>query len=123
MKEKIHILGEDIEIAFNMSVQIAYEEIADKPFNVDDFASQKSCLALYMAVIIANNPDTKITVEKLMKSATGPEITELSKATTTAMYEWLKIPTVMQDEKPADDAENADGDDGDEEQNEKKKNA
>ena len=105
-KTEITILGEKIAIEFNLAVEVAYEEIADRPFDIADLVSQRNSVALYMAAIITANPDTAITVERLMKEATGPEIDQLSKAVITAMTEWLHLPQVLKkDDKPADDTE------------------
>ena len=110
-KEEINILGEKIAIEFNLAVEVAYEEIADRPFDIADLVSQRNSVALYMAAIITANPDTAITVERLMKEATGPEIEQLSKTVIAAMTEWLHLPQVLkkdetekpEDDKPADD--------------------
>jgi len=107
-KEEITILGEQIAIEFNLAVEVAYEEIAERPFNISDMVSQRNSVALYMAAIITANPDTQITVERLMKEATGPEIEALSKAVIAAMTEWLHLPQVLNkpdDEKPEADEE------------------
>lgn len=110
-KEEINILGEQIAIEFNLAVEVAYEEIAERPFNISDMVSQRNSVALYMAAIITANPDTQITVERLMKEATGPEINTLSNAVIAAMTEWLHLPQVLNkpaDEKPEDDEESKD---------------
>lgn len=91
----ITILGEELSIKFNMAVEIGYEQIAERPFDLGDLVSQKNSLALYMAAILESNPDTKITVERLMREATGPEIEALSKAVIYAMTEWLHMPEVL----------------------------
>ena len=101
-KEEITILGEQIAIEFNLAVEVAYEEIADRPFDIADLVSQRNSVALYMAAIITANPDTQITVERLMKEATGPEIEQLSKAVIAAMTEWLHLPSVLKKTEPAE---------------------
>ena len=102
-ERKITILGEEVAISFNMAVEIAYEDISGDAFDVDSLKSQKNSIALYMAAIIANNPDTEITVDRLLKEAKAREITALSQAVIQSMLEWLEIPTVMkktEDEEP-----------------------
>lgn len=94
-KTTVSILGEEINIKFNLAVECAYEKIAGKPFDLNDLVSQTSSTALYMAAIIESNPDTAITVERLMREATGPEIEQLSKAVVAAMTEWLDMPDVL----------------------------
>lgn len=103
---KITILGEKLNIAFSLAVEIAYEEIAGKSFNVESITNMKDTLALYMAAITVNNPDTNITVERLMKEASGADIVKLQKAVIETMTDWMKMPTVIEsaktktDEKP-----------------------
>ncbi len=100
-EKTIHILGEDVKITFDMSVEIAYEEISGTPFNIEDLKTQKASLSLYMAAIIANNPQTEITVERLMKEATGPEIGLLGQTIIAAMTAWMAIPSaVIKEEQP-----------------------
>lgn len=94
-EKTIHILGEDVKITFDMSVEIAYEEISGTPFNIEDLKTQKASLSLYMAAIIANNPQTEITVERLMKEATGHEIGLLGQTIIAAMTAWMAIPTAV----------------------------
>ena len=114
-KTEITILGEKIAIEFNLAVEVAYEEIADRPFNLADLVSQRNSVALYMAAIITANPETQIPVERLMKEATGPEIESLSKAVITAMTEWLHLPQVLN--KPAEEKTEADEEPKDKEKN------
>lgn len=85
---------------FNMAVEIAYEEITDTPFNVADLKKQRYSLALCMASLVVADPETDVTIDKLMTEATGQEIAELTKAVGEAMAEWLAIPAVMAAEEP-----------------------
>ena len=87
MKKTINIFGESITIAFNMASLIGFEEITGKPFNEINIGMSKDTLALSIAVIIANNPDTQITVNALMTQASGKEISELTQAVTAAFIE------------------------------------
>lgn len=103
--EKINVLGEKLVIKFNMAVEIAYEEITGESFSIEQLNKQKNCVALYMAAIIANNDKTKITIERLMKDATGKEFVEIAKAVTDSMLEWMKIPSVLPKEKPVEVSE------------------
>lgn len=91
----ITLLGEELSIKFNLAVECAYEKIAGKPFDLNDLVSQTSSTALYMAAILESKPDTEITVERLMREATGPEIEQLSKAVVAAMTKWLDMPDVL----------------------------
>ena len=110
-KTTINILGEEITIAFNVQVEIAYEEISGEAFSIDSLAKMKNSVALYMAAIITANPNTDITVERLMKEASGKEIAALSNATIQAMSEWMDIPKVIptEDKEPEDDGEKKEG--------------
>ena len=99
MKKTINILGESITIAFNMASLIGFEEITGKPFNEINMGMSKDTLALSIAVIIANNPDTQITVNALMTQASGKEISELTQAVTAAFIEWDTIPETLSDDE------------------------
>lgn len=99
MKKTINILGESITIAFNMASLIGFEEITGKPFNEIDLSMSKDTLALSIAVIIANNPDTQITANALMTQASGKEITELTQAVTAAFIDWNTIPETLSDDE------------------------
>ena len=99
MKKTINILGESITIAFNMASLIGFEEITGKSFNEINMGMTKDTLALSMAVIIANNPDTQITANALMTEASGKEISELTQAVTAAFIEWDTIPETLSDDE------------------------
>ena len=99
MKKTINILGESIVIAFNMASLIGFEEITGKPFNEINIGMSKDTLALSLAVIIANNPDTQITANALMTQASGKEISELTQAVTAAFIEWNTIPETLSDDE------------------------
>ena len=99
MKKTINILGESITIAFNMASLIGFEEITGKPFNEINIGMSKDTLALSIAVIIANNPDTQITANALMTEASGKEISELTQAVTAAFMEWNRIPVTLSDDE------------------------
>ena len=101
----ITLLGEELSIKFNLAVECAYEKIAGKPFDLNDLVSQTSSTALYMAAILESKPDTEITVERLMREATGPEIEQLSKAVAAAMTKWLDMPDVLKKLQKDDKAE------------------
>ena len=99
MKKTINILGESIVIAFNMASLIGFEEITGKPFNEINIGMSKDTLALSIAVIIANNPDTQITANALMTQASGKEISELTQAVTAAFIDWNTIPETLSDDE------------------------
>lgn len=104
----ITILGEEIKIGFNMAVEIAYEEIAGKAFDLKELNNQKNSMALYMAAIITFNPDTKLTFDDIIMKATAAEISALGKAVVDAMEEWMKVPEVIpaDEQKPDEEPKN-----------------
>lgn len=95
----VNILKEEINIQFNMAIEIAYEEISGETFNVESLKKMRNTIALDMAAIIAAKPDTEITIERLMKEAKGPEIAALNKAVIDEMTAWLNIPEVIAKEE------------------------
>lgn len=106
MEKKITILGEEIAIAFNMAVEMAYERITGNPFKLEDLKFKMNVMPLYMAAVIANNPDTKITFDDLSTKATKKEIMALDQAVSETMSDWLEIPSVIpEDQKPEGDDE------------------
>jgi len=113
-KQTITILGEQVDIRFNMAVEIAYEEITGDPFNIETLNKQKNSLALYMAAIITANPETNITIERLMTEASGAEIGQLATAVIESMTQWMHIPDVLPKE---DHPEKKDADDEDKKKN------
>lgn len=106
----VNILGEDVKIAFNVLVQITYEQITGKGFDADELNKTINLMSLYYAVIVANNEGTKITFDDLVQKATAKDIMTLRDATFQAMNEWSNVPEVMQQEiEPlsAEDVKNA----------------
>lgn len=99
MKKIITILGETLTIAFNMAVQISFEEITGKSFREIDTDSSKDNFALAYAAIIANNPDTSITAGNLMRDISGSELKDLMKAISDAFVEWNDIPATLADDE------------------------
>ena len=88
---KIYFLGEDLNIAFNLAVMIAFEQISEKPFDNAILSTTKGQLILYTAVILANNPDTKITMERLMTEPNALDIQQLDKEVAGAMKDYYVI--------------------------------
>ena len=88
---KIHFLGEDLKIAFNLAVMVAFEQISEQPFDNAILSTTKGQLILYTAVIIANNPDTKITMERLMTEPNALDIQRLDKEVAGAMKDYYVI--------------------------------
>lgn len=88
---QIHFLGEDLKIAFNLAAMVAFEQISEQPFDNAILKTKKGQLILYMAVIIANNPDTKITMERLMTEPNALDIQRLDKEVAGAMKDYYVI--------------------------------
>ena len=99
MKKIITILGETLTIAFNMAVQISFEEITGKPFSDINTDSSKDNFALAYAAIIANNPDTNITADNLMRDISGTELKDLLQAISDAAVEWNEMPATLADDE------------------------
>lgn len=96
----ITFLGQELNIAFNMAVQIAYEKITDKPFDLTDMAKAESRLSLYYAVIIANNPDSNVTIEQVMRESSFDDIRTIDNAVNAAISEWYHIPAPAEGKVP-----------------------
>lgn len=103
MENKITVKGEEITIKFNMAVECAYEQITSRPFNLQDFTEKKLLVTLFFSTIIANNPDTKITLDYILKDATFDEIRSLDSAVSETMTDWLHIPSVIPQEHQKED--------------------
>lgn len=99
MKKIITIFGETLTIAFNMAVQISFEEITGKPFSDINTDSSKDNFALAYAAIIANNPDTNITADNLMRDISGTELKDLLQAISDAAVEWNDMPATLADDE------------------------
>ena len=105
MEKHITFLGEEVKIAFNMAVEIAYEEISGQMFDLDSLSKTKNTAILYAAAILANNPQSEVSVDDILFRATLPEIAELRTAVLDCMADWMKIPQVMKEEKKAEEDE------------------
>ena len=64
--QKINLLGKEVKIAFSLATEIAYEQITGEAFVIEKLSFTKNAVALYMAAIIANNPDIDITTEDII---------------------------------------------------------
>lgn len=99
--KNITILGKDIAIAFNMKVQLTYEEITGRAFELKDLAATKYRISLYYSAIISSNPDTDIQMDDILSSCSLDEITELDNAISEEMKVWYKIPETAETPEPA----------------------
>ena len=108
--QKIKLLGKEVNIAFNLATEIAYEQITGEAFGIEKLSFTKNAVALYMAAIIANNPDIDITTEDIISKASGAEVKALSDAIYAEMKDWMNIPDVMnekEEKKEEDEEKNA----------------
>ena len=103
MEKKITVKGEEITIKFNMAVECTYEQITSRPFNLQDFKEKKLLVTLFFSTILANNPDTEITLDYLLEDATFDEIKSLDSAVSEVMTDWLHIPSVIPQEHQKED--------------------
>lgn len=103
MTKTVTILGETVVIDYCLAVEIAYEEISGVPFDGQDIVKRKTMIVLALAAIVTANPDTAITLDRLMKEATADEILALTNAVMESSMAWYKIPSVMEEQPQASD--------------------
>jgi len=95
---KINILGHELNICFNMAVEIEYEELSGKPFDLQQMDTQKATMLLCFASLKMSNDKVPFTFDQLNRDATFSETAELKSSVIKAMNEWLGIPAVMAEE-------------------------
>ena len=98
---KTNILGHELNISFNMAVEIEYEELSGKPFDLQQMDTQKATMQLCFASLKVANDKVPFTFEQLNRDATFSETKALKAAVIEAMNEWLGIPAVMASEAEA----------------------
>lgn len=101
--KSITILGKEVNIAYNMAVQILFEDIVGKSISEADLTLTRNSLALYYACISVNNKDTDITIDDLMYNISGEEMATLRAAVTESISEWSHIPSIMADKNQGDE--------------------
>lgn len=103
---QINILGEDVKIAFNMAVEIAYEQLTGQVFDLEAISKSMTMgtVKLAFACIIANNPDTTITLDNILYDITPAEMKMLTETYVREMREWLQIPDVVAADEQAEAA-------------------
>ena len=102
----MHLLGEDIDIKMNMSVMIAYEEIAGTSFYGEEFKSTRSRYALLAATLAASDADSSI-ADRLLTEATPKEFTEAFEVAFLALADFFEIPSVMKKDEQTTEGEQA----------------
>lgn len=105
MMKKVSILGKELNIAFNLATQIAYEEISGEQFSVKSLNCMRNTVCLYAAAIVANNPGTDISFDDLAYKMTAPETAMLRAAVLETLTEWMHIPDVMVEEDSREESE------------------
>ena len=102
----VTILGQVLNISFNMAVEIEYEEQSGKPFDLQQMDTQKATMQLCFASLKVANDKVPFTIDEMNRKATFSETSELKAAVIEAMNEWLGIPAVMAEEaQPATEEE------------------
>lgn len=99
----ITILGRQVNIAYNIAVQILFEDIVGKSLSEADLTLTRNSLALYYACISVNNKNTDITIDDLMYNISGDEMATLRVAVTESISEWSHIPSIIDDKKEGDE--------------------
>lgn len=104
----ITILGRQVNIAYNIAVQILFEDIVGKSISDADLTLSRNSLALYYSCISVNNKDTDITIDDLMYNISGEEMSILRAAVTESLSEWSHIPSIMDDKNQGDEEQKKD---------------
>lgn len=102
----MHLLGEDIDVKMNMSVMIAYEEIAGTSFYGEEFKTTRSRYALLAAVLAASDADNTL-AERLLTDASPKEFTEAFEVAFLALADFFEIPSVMKKDEQTTEGEQA----------------
>ena len=102
----VKILGKELNVTFNMAVEIAYEEISGEAFDLKKLYTTRNTVCLYAAAIVANNPDAGVTFDDIIYKMTAAEIASLKDAVVQEMTEWMGIPDVMLSGKDKEDDDN-----------------
>ncbi|MBQ1772650.1 MAG: hypothetical protein IIZ97_00150 [Prevotella sp.] len=105
-KYTMHLLGEDIDVKMNMSVMIAYEEIAGTSFYGEEFKTTRSRYALLAAVLAASNADSTL-ADRLLTDASPKDFTDAFEVAFLALADFFEIPSVMKDEEKPKEGEQA----------------
>lgn len=99
MNKKITILGYELAIAFNMAVQIEFEDLSGHPFDFDILDTQKATMQLCYASLKASNENVPFTFDEMIKQLGVEETANLKMAVIEAMNDWFNVPKVLQDQQ------------------------
>lgn len=108
MKKTISAFGHDtLAIAFNMGVQLVYEDITGKAFELTDLTTTRLRISLYYAVIVFNNPEITLELSDMLSIGTPEDFATIDSAILDCMKNWYHIPEVMEEkeERKTDDEE------------------
>ena len=98
---KVTLFGKEYFVIFNMAVQISYEEMSEKPFDLSTLDTQKATMQLCYASLKEANDKLPFTFGEMLKDLSVSETGELKNAVIASMNEWFEIPKVTQkDDQP-----------------------
>lgn len=103
MEKRIKLLNEDIVLRFNMAVQLAFTDVTGEDFSLDAIGNRKAQIGLFMAAILVNNPDTAITLDRLMTEAKSDDFNTLDTAMGELISDWYDLPKRVADLITEDD--------------------
>lgn len=93
--QKINVCGKEYNIAFNVAVEIEYEDVMGEPFGIDKMAYTKNSVALYYASLKVNNKEFDVAWEEFKKKLGRDDMKALSGAVIEEMGEWLRLPEMV----------------------------
>lgn len=96
IKRQVTILGEDVNIAYNLATQIIYEKITGHTINLEQLGMTSVNSTLLYASIIANNDDTNINYDRFMDDVDSKELTAGINALSDSIAEWYDLPKIME---------------------------
>jgi len=102
---KVRILEEEIDITFNVKVQMAYEQITGKPFDKEVVETVTNMTALCMAAVFVAKPTTSISLDSLMEKASSSEYLQLRQAVLEEMRIWYQMPETLTKEEEEEKGE------------------
>lgn len=94
--KKVTLFGKEYAVTFNMAVQIRFEDMSEKPFDLSTLDTQKATMQLCYASLKEANDKIPFTFEDMVKDLSVGETGELKNAVIASMNEWFEIPKVMQ---------------------------
>lgn len=102
---KVKVLGHELDIMFNMAVQIEFEEISGKPFDIKTLDTQTATMQLCYASLKVSNHKVPFTFEDMVNIIDVEETASLKDAVFDEFREWYKIPKVSAEDDTQQDKE------------------